>query len=33
MSKTFKQFTLLGFGRSFSKGLGSQLAWLAGTMC
>lgn len=29
----FKHFTLLGFDRSFSKGLISQLAWLAGIMC
>ena len=33
MSKTFKQFTLLGFDRSFSKGWGSQLTWLVGIMC
>lgn len=34
MSKNiFKHFTLLGFDRSFSKGLISQLAWLAGIMC
>jgi hypothetical protein len=33
MSKIFKHFTLLDFDRSFSKGLGSQLAWLAGIMC
>lgn len=34
MSKNLlKHFTLLGFDRSFSKGLISQLAWLAGIMC
>lgn len=32
-NKNFKRFTLLGFDRSFSKGLGSQLAWLVGIMC
>ena len=33
MKQIFKHFTLLGFDRSFSKGLISQLAWLAGIMC
>lgn len=33
MGKKFKHFTLLGFDRSFSKGWGSQFAWLAGIMC
>lgn len=33
MKQLFKHFTLLGFDRSFSKGLISQLAWLAGIMC
>ena len=33
MSNLFKHFTLLGFDRSFSKGLGSQIKWLAGIMC
>lgn len=33
MRKIFKHFTLLGFDRSFSKGWGSQLVWLAGIMC
>ena len=33
MKQIFKHFTLLGFDRSFSKGLGSQLVWLVGIMC
>lgn len=33
MKQFFKRFSLLGFDRSFSKGFGSQLVWLAGIMC
>ena len=33
LKQLFKHFTLLGFDRSFSKGLVSQLAWLFGIMC
>lgn len=33
MKRLFKHFTLLGFDRSFSKGLKWQLAWLVGIMC
>ena len=33
MRQIFKHFTLLGFDRSFSKGLVSQLVWLASIMC
>ena len=29
----FKRFSLLNFDRSFSRGLGSQLVWLAALMC
>ena len=33
MKQLFKHFTLLGFDRSFSRGLKWQLAWLGGIMC
>lgn len=33
MKKFFRHFTLLGFDRSFSKGLLFQLLWLLGIMC
>lgn len=33
MKQKLKNFTLLGFDRSFSKGLKSQFIWLAGIMC
>ena len=33
MKKFFRHFTMLGFDRSFSKGLLFQLLWLLGIMC